>query len=111
MALVQASRERGVPLVIPNAGNVAATRELCAPTVFRASFQQRQPAYGMGLALGKQGVKRAAWITWDYAAGNEAARASAKGCAPAAARWCANSSCPSRKPTSSRCWRRCRGST
>jgi branched-chain amino acid transport system substrate-binding protein len=56
----------------PNAGNVAATRELCAPTVFRASFSNWQPAYGMGLALGKQGVKRAAWITWDYAAGNEA---------------------------------------
>src|SRR5919199_3967673 len=37
MALVQASRERGVPLIIPNAGNVAATRELCAPTVFRTS--------------------------------------------------------------------------
>jgi branched-chain amino acid transport system substrate-binding protein len=72
MALVQASRERGVPLVIPNAGNVAATRELCAPTVFRTSFSNWQPAYGMGLALGKQGVKRAAWITWDYAAGNEA---------------------------------------
>src|ERR671916_2194410 len=72
MALVQASRERGVPLVIPNAGNVAATRELCAPTVFRASFSNWQPAYGMGLALGRQGVKRAAWITWDYAAGNEA---------------------------------------
>ena len=72
MALVQASRERGVPLVIPNAGNASATRELCAPTIFRSSFSNWQPAYGMGLALGKQGVKRAAWITWDYAAGNEA---------------------------------------
>lgn len=72
MALVQASRERGIPLIIPNAGNVAATRELCAPSIFRSSFSNWQPAYGMGLALGKQGVKRAAWITWDYAAGNEA---------------------------------------
>ncbi len=72
MALVQASRERGVPLIIPNAGNAAATRELCAPTIFRTSFTNWQPAYGMGLALGRQGVKRAAWITWDYAAGNEA---------------------------------------
>ena len=71
MALVQASRERGVPLIIPNAGNVAATRSLCAPTIFRSSFSNWQPAYGMGLALGKQGVKRAAWITWDYAAGKE----------------------------------------
>lgn len=72
MALVQASRERGIPLIIPNAGNVAATRDLCAPSIFRSSFSNWQPAYGMGLALGKQGVKRAAWITWDYAAGNEA---------------------------------------
>ena len=73
MALVQAARERGLPLVIPNAGNAAATGELCSPTIFRASFSNWQPAYGMGLALGKQGVRRAAWVTWDYAAGNEAA--------------------------------------
>lgn len=72
MALVQASRERGVPLVIPNAGNVAATRDLCSPLVFRTSFSNWQPAYGMGRALGAAGVKKAAWITWDYAAGNEA---------------------------------------
>jgi branched-chain amino acid transport system substrate-binding protein len=72
MALVQAARERGVPLIIPNAGNVAATRELCSPTVFRTSFSNWQPAYGMGVALGRQGVRRAAWVTWDYAAGSEA---------------------------------------
>ncbi|WP_338664402.1 ABC transporter substrate-binding protein [Pararoseomonas sp. SCSIO 73927] len=72
MAMVQASRERGIPLIIPNAGNASATRELCAPSIFRTSFTNWQPAYGMGLALAKQGVKRAAWVTWDYAAGNEA---------------------------------------
>jgi branched-chain amino acid transport system substrate-binding protein len=72
MAMVQAAREKGVPLIIPNAGNVAATRDLCSATVFRTSFSNWQPGYGMGLALGKQGVKRAAWITWDYAAGKEA---------------------------------------
>jgi branched-chain amino acid transport system substrate-binding protein len=72
MALVQASRERGIPLIIPNAGNVAATRDLCSPTVFRSSFSNWQPAYAAGLQLGRQGVKRAAWMTWDYAAGNEA---------------------------------------
>ena len=83
MALVQAARERGVPLFIPNAGNVAATRELCAPTIFRSSFSNWQPAYGMGLALGKQGVKRAAWITWDYAAGNEAGEGFRQGLAAA----------------------------
>ena len=71
MAMVQASREQGIPLIIPNAGNVAATRTLCAPSVFRTSFTNWQPAYGMGKALAAQGVKRAAWVTWDYAAGNE----------------------------------------
>ncbi len=72
MALVQASRERGVPVIIPNAGNVAATRELCAPSIFRTSFSNWQPAYGMGRALAAQGIKRAAWVSWDYAAGKEA---------------------------------------
>jgi len=73
MALVQASREKGVPLIIPNAGNVAASRELCSESVFRTSFTNWQPAYGMGKALAATGVKRAAWVTWDYAAGNESA--------------------------------------
>lgn len=72
MAMVQASRERGVPLIIPNAGNVAATRDLCAPTVFRTSFSNWQPAFGIGKALAARGVKRAAWVSWDYAAGQEA---------------------------------------
>ncbi|MFT8243711.1 ABC transporter substrate-binding protein [Roseomonas sp. BN140053] len=72
MALVQAARERGVPLIIPNAGNVAATRELCAPLIFRTSFSNWQPAFGMGKALAAQGVKKAAWVSWDYAAGKEA---------------------------------------
>lgn len=60
MALVQASREKGTPLIIPNAGNVAASRDLCAESVFRTSFTNWQPAYGMGLALAKTGVKKAA---------------------------------------------------
>lgn len=72
MALVQASREKGVPLIIPNAGNASATRELCAPTIFRTSFSNWQPAYGIGKALAASGVKRAAWVAWDYAAGQEA---------------------------------------
>ncbi|MDP9096438.1 MAG: ABC transporter substrate-binding protein [Pseudomonadota bacterium] len=79
MALVQASRERGVPLIIPNAGNVAATRDLCAPTIFRTSFTNWQPAYGMGRALAAQGIKRAAWVSWDYAAGKEAGEGFADG--------------------------------
>ena len=79
MALVQASREKGVPLIIPNAGNVAASRELCAESVFRSSFTNWQPAYGMGLALAATGVKKAAWVTWDYAAGKESGQGFADG--------------------------------
>ena len=71
MALVQAAREKQIPLFIPNAGNVAATRELCSPSVFRSSFSNWQPAYGMGKVLAARGVKKAAWVTWDYAAGKE----------------------------------------
>jgi branched-chain amino acid transport system substrate-binding protein len=71
MALVQAAREKELPLFIPNAGNAAATGELCSPHVFRSSFSNWQPAYGMGRALAARGVKKAAWVTWDYAAGKE----------------------------------------
>ena len=73
MALVQAARDTEVPLFIPTAGNVAATRDLCSPSVFRSSFSNWQPAYGMGKALAARGVKKAAWVTWDYAAGRESA--------------------------------------
>jgi branched-chain amino acid transport system substrate-binding protein len=73
MALVQAAKEKEIPLIIPNAGNVAATRDLCSPSVFRSSFSNWQPAYGMGKVLAAKGVKKAAWVTWDYAAGKESA--------------------------------------
>jgi branched-chain amino acid transport system substrate-binding protein len=72
MALVQAARERQMPLIIPNAGNASATGELCSTSVFRSSFSNWQPAYAAGLQLARSGVKRAAWMSWDYAAGNEA---------------------------------------
>ena len=70
---------QGAPLIIPNAGNVAATRDLCAPSIFRTSFTNWQPAYGMGRALAAQGIKRAAWVGWDYAAGKEAGEGFADG--------------------------------
>ncbi len=58
-------------LIVPNAGDVAVTRDLCAKNVFRTSFSNWQPAYGMGVALGKKRLKKACWMTWDYAAGAE----------------------------------------
>lgn len=72
MGIHKVVRESGTLTIIPNAGANAITRQLCAKNVFRASFSNWQPAHGMGLALGKKGVKKAAWITWDYAAGKDA---------------------------------------
>ena len=71
MGIHKVVRESGTLCIVPNAGAVAVTRDLCAKNVFRTSFTNWQPAYGMGLALAKKGVKKAAWITWDYAAGAE----------------------------------------
>ena len=71
MGIHKVVRESGTLCIVPNAGAGAVTREQCAKNVFRTSFTNWQPAHGMGLALGKKGVKKAAWITWDYAAGTE----------------------------------------
>ena len=71
MGIHKVVRESGTLCIVPNAGAGAVTREQCAKNVFRTSFTNWQPAHGMGLALGKRGVKKAAWITWDYAAGAE----------------------------------------
>ncbi|NOU05554.1 MAG: ABC transporter substrate-binding protein [Hyphomicrobiaceae bacterium] len=72
MGIHKAVTESGTLCIVPNAGAGAVTRNLCAKNVFRTSFSNWQPAYGMGVALGKRGVKKAAWVTWDYAAGAEA---------------------------------------
>jgi branched-chain amino acid transport system substrate-binding protein len=71
MGIHKVVKESGTLCICPNAGAGAVTRELCAKNVFRVSFSNWQPAYGMGLALAKKGVKKASWITWDYAAGTE----------------------------------------
>ena len=71
MGIHKVVRETGTLTIVPNAGANSVTRELCAKNVFRTSFTNWQPAHGMGLALGKRGIKKAAWVTWDYAAGKE----------------------------------------
>ena len=71
MGIHKVVRESGTLCIVPNAGAGAVTREQCAKNVFRTSFTNWQPAHGMGLALGQRGIKKAAWITWDYAAGTE----------------------------------------
>ncbi len=72
MGIHKVARESGVLSLIPNAGVHAATRALCAPNVFRTSFTNSQPTLALGKAMVDKGHKKAVWITWKYAAGEEA---------------------------------------
>ena len=72
MGLHKVARDTGVLNINPNAGVHAATRALCAPNVFRTSFTNSQPTRALGAAMAAKGHKKAVWITWKYAAGDEA---------------------------------------
>jgi branched-chain amino acid transport system substrate-binding protein len=72
MGIQRVARESGVLNIIPNAGVHAATRAQCAPNVFRTSFTNSQPTLALGKPMMDKGLKRTAWITWKYAAGDEA---------------------------------------
>ena len=72
MGIHRVARESGVLNLIPNAGVHVATRAQCAPNVFRTSFSNSQPTTALGEAMVKRGHKKAVWITWKYAAGEEA---------------------------------------
>jgi branched-chain amino acid transport system substrate-binding protein len=72
MGIQKVARDSGVLTLIPNAGAHAATRALCAPNVFRTSFTNSQPTLALGKVMVDKGHKKAVWITWKYAAGDEA---------------------------------------
>jgi branched-chain amino acid transport system substrate-binding protein len=72
MGIHKVARDTGVLSLIPNAGVHAATRALCAPNVFRTSFTNSQPTSALGKVMIDKGHKKAVWITWKYAAGDEA---------------------------------------
>jgi branched-chain amino acid transport system substrate-binding protein len=72
MGIQKIARESGVLSLIPNAGVHAATRGLCAPNVFRTSFSNSQPTRALGKVMMDKGHKKTVWITWKYAAGDEA---------------------------------------
>ena len=72
MGIHKVARDSGVLSIIPNAGVHAATRALCAPNVFRTSFTNSQPTRALGQVMVSKGHKKAVWITWKYAAGDEA---------------------------------------
>ncbi len=72
LGIHRVARESGVLSIIPNAGVHVATRAQCAPNVFRASFTNSQPTLALGKVMADRGHKKAVWITWNYAAGDEA---------------------------------------
>jgi len=72
MGIQKVARDSGVLTLIPNAGVHAATRALCAPNVFRTSFTNAQPTLALGKVMVERGHKKTVWITWKYAAGDEA---------------------------------------
>ncbi len=72
MGIQRVARESGVINLIPNAGVHAATRQLCAPNVFRTSFSNSQPTRALGQPMMQRKLNKAVWITWKYAAGDEA---------------------------------------
>ena len=72
MGIHKVARDSGVLSLIPNAGVHAATRSQCAPNVFRTSFSNSQPTRALGQVMVAKGHKKAVWITWKYAAGEEA---------------------------------------
>lgn len=72
MGIHKVARETGVLNLNPNAGAHITTRQQCAPNVFRTSFSNAQPTLALGRPMVERGHKRAVWITWNYAAGEEA---------------------------------------
>ena len=72
MGIHKVARESGVLNIIPNAGVHMATRAQCAPNVYRTSFTNSQPTLALGKPMMDRGHKKAVWITWNYAAGDEA---------------------------------------
>jgi len=79
MGLIKVARETGTLVLIPNAGANAATGELCSPNVFRTSFSNWQPTYPLGKVMVDNGHKKAVFITWKYAAGEQALESFSEG--------------------------------
>ncbi len=71
MGMLRVARENGTLMLIPNAGADAATGPLCSPNVFRTSFSNWQPVHPLGKVMVERGHKKAVFITWKYAAGEE----------------------------------------
>ena len=71
MGMLKVAKESGTLMLIPNAGAGAATGVLCTPNVFRTSFTNWQPVHPLGKVMVDKGHRKAVFITWKYAAGEE----------------------------------------
>lgn len=71
LAMSKIAREAGLLTIIPNAGANDITGGLCAPNIFRSSFDNGQPGFATGVAMLKAGIKEAMTFSWRYAAGAE----------------------------------------
>jgi len=71
MGMLKVAKESGTLMLIPNAGADAATGALCAQNVFRTSFSNWQPVHPLGKVMADKGHKKAVFLTWKYAAGEE----------------------------------------
>lgn len=61
----------GVPLIVANAGNDAATGESCSPYITRMSFSNGQINRPMGTWMAEQGIEKVYTLAPDYAAGRQ----------------------------------------
>lgn len=71
MGALKVARQEGTILVIPNAGLNVATRQLCAPNIFRTSFSNWQPDFAMAKPAYESGIRNVVTISWRYSAGDE----------------------------------------
>ena len=83
MGMLKVAKVSGTLMLIPNAGAAAATGALCTPNVFRTSFSNWQPIHPLGKVMAERGHRKAVFITWKYAAGEESLESFREGFAAA----------------------------
>ncbi len=79
MGMIKIARQEGAITIIPNAGLNAATRQFCAPNIFRTSFSAWQTSYPMGKMAYEMGYRKIATIAWNYSFGKESLSAFEEG--------------------------------
>ncbi|MDX1653876.1 MAG: ABC transporter substrate-binding protein [Candidatus Competibacteraceae bacterium] len=79
MGMLKVAREEDALTIIPNAGLNVATRQLCAPNVFRTSFSAWQTAYPMGKVAYDLGYRDIVTVAWNYSFGKESLEAFEQG--------------------------------